>query len=82
MRVVWSRPVAAATVTGTAEKPVAMAGVDAAVAAVGQRQFVNGDAAGPQPVAQPGGDLGRGEAALELVRCQEDLHDLFRFHRR
>ena len=55
-------------------------GVDAAVAAVGQRQLVHRDAAGQEPVAEVGSDLGRGQAALELVRCQKNLHDLFASH--
>ena len=56
-------------------------GGDAAVAAVGQRQLVHRDAAGEEPIGEVGGDLGRGQAALELVRCQENLHDLFASHR-
>ena len=49
-------------------------GGHAAVAAVGQRQPVVVDAALLQPAAQVVDHLGSGEAALELVGCDEDVH--------
>ena len=51
-------------------------GFDAAVAAVGEGQSGADDPAFGESRAEVVDHLGGGEAALELVRCQENLHDL------
>ena len=72
-----SWPVAPATVMRMRRNPDCDGGLDAAVSAVGERQPGVLDPAFGEPVAQVLDHLGGGEAALELVRCQENLHDLF-----
>ena len=71
-----SWPVAPATVIRMRRNPAAMAACDAAVAAVGEGQSGADDPAFGESRAEVVDHLGGGEAALELVRCQENLHDL------
>jgi len=60
-----------------AAEPGLDGGLDAAVSAVGERQSGELDPPFGEPIAQVLDHLGGGEAALEFVRCEEDLHDLF-----
>ena len=53
-------------------------GGDAAVAAVGQREGPAVSTGLGEALRQVVGDLGGGEAALELVGCDEDSHGIFR----
>ena len=57
-------------------EPTGQGGGDAAVAAVGQREGPAVRTGLGEALGQVVGDLGSGEAALELVGCDEDSHDI------
>ena len=72
----WRRPVAPCTVTVGMES-AGQGGGDASVAAVGQWEGPAVCTGLGEAFRQVVGDLGSGEAAFELVGCDEDSHGVF-----